>query len=155
NDLAMVKIDATGLPTVALGDSGQLQSGQSAIAFGNPLGYAHTVTTGVVSATGRSVAEDQGAQPIQDMLQTSAPINPGNPGGPLLDSAGRVIGVTTLAAVDPETGGVADGIGFAISVNTVKRLAPSWMQQGQVTATQQPWIGVTVTDLTPAIAWRL
>jgi len=156
NDLALVKIDAQNLPVAELGDSSALRSGQVAIAIGNPLGYARTVTVGVVSATGRTLSETPGNQPIQDLIQTSAQINPGNSGGPLLDSFGRVIGVNTLGAADPSLGGRAEGIGFAISVNTVKRfLAEAQSQGGTATAQRgEAWIGVTVANLDPVMARR-
>ncbi|MGZ6339935.1 MAG: S1C family serine protease [Candidatus Limnocylindrales bacterium] len=137
-DLAIVKVDATGLPAAPIGDSGRLKVGQLAIAIGSPLGnYTNTVTSGIVSALGRTiqVTDDQTGQPVNlhSLIQTDAAINPGNSGGPLLDSAGQVIGIDTAVAQ------TAEGIGFAIPVN----LARPIMQQalaGEKLA--RPWVGI-------------
>jgi S1-C subfamily serine protease len=116
-DLAVVKITATGLPTVTLGDSDKLQIGQLAIAIGDPLGtFIGTVTTGIVSGTGRSIdvqdPQTGSGVHLSGLIQTDAAINEGNSGGPLLNSAGQVIGINT--ATDPN----AQGIGFAVPINT-------------------------------------
>lgn len=126
-DLAMVKIDAKGLPTAPLGDSSQLEVGQLAIAIGNPLGESlyNTVTTGVVSALGRSIQIANGTT-LRGLIQTDASINPGNSGGPLLDSSGKVIGVNT-AIIEQ-----AQGIGFAIPINMAKKIANQLIQYGRV-----------------------
>jgi serine protease Do len=147
-DLAIVKIDATGLPTVTLGDSDSLQLGQTAIAIGNALGqFSNTVSVGVVSGLGRTVtasAPDTGAnETIQGVIQTDAAINPGNSGGPLLDLKGEVIGIDTAVASD------AQNIGFAIPINETKSVINSVKSTGNI---QTPYLGVRYLDVTPAIA---
>jgi len=131
-DLAVVKVDATGLPTAPLGDSSTIKVGELAIAIGSPLGtYSNSVTAGIVSATGRSIDTDTGS--INNLIQTDAAINPGNSGGPLVDATGAVIGINTAVASD------AQGIGFSIPINIAKPI----MQQaiaGQPLA--RPWIGI-------------
>ena len=131
-DLAVVKVDATGLPTAPLGDSSAIKVGELAIAIGSPLGtYSNSVTAGIVSATGRSIDTDTGS--INNLIQTDAAINPGNSGGPLVDAIGDVIGINTAVASN------AQGIGFSIPINIAKPL----MQQaiaGQPLA--RPWIGI-------------
>lgn len=118
NDLAILKINASGLPVVELGDSGNLQVGQFAIAIGTALGeFRSTVTTGVVSGIGRNITAGspfQGNEQLNDIIQTSAAINPGNSGGPLLNSSGQVVGVNVAVASD------AQNIGFALPINLVK-----------------------------------
>lgn len=118
NDLAYLKIPGVGdMPVVELGDSTTVKIGQRAIAIGNSLGqYQNTVTSGIISATGRPIAASNGSsvESLNDLLQTDAAINPGNSGGPLLNAAGQVIGVNTAVAQD------AEGIGFAIPINAVK-----------------------------------
>ncbi len=121
HDLAVVAVNATGLPTVAIGDSSTLQVGQTLVAIGSPLGtFTDTVTSGILSATGRSiqVVDDQTRQlrNLTNLLQTDAAINPGNSGGPLLDLAGQVIGIDTATASS------AQGIGFAIPINAAKAI---------------------------------
>jgi serine protease Do len=121
NDLALIKIDATGLKAATLGDSGKIQVGQTAIAIGSPLGtFTETVTKGIISATGRSITvqDEQTGQPVKlhDLLQTDAAINPGNSGGPLLDASGAVVGINTAIA------GNAEGLGFAIPIKAAAEL---------------------------------
>ncbi len=131
-DLAVVKVDATNLPTAPLGDSSAIKVGELAIAIGSPLGtYSNSVTSGIVSATGRSIDTDTGS--INNLIQTDAAINPGNSGGPLVDALGDVIGINTAVASN------AQGIGFSIPINIAKPI----MQQaiaGQPLA--RPWIGI-------------
>jgi S1-C subfamily serine protease len=131
-DLAVVKVDATDLPTAPLGDSSTIKVGELAIAIGSPLGtYSNSVTAGIVSATGRSIDTETGS--INNLIQTDAAINPGNSGGPLVDATGDVIGINTAVASD------AQGIGFSIPINIAKPI----MQQaiaGQPLA--RPWIGI-------------
>ncbi len=147
-DLALVKIDAQGLPAAALGDSDQLKPGQFVIAIGNPLGYYRTVTFGVISATNRNVRGGPGGRGLENMVQTSAPINPGNSGGPLVNLRGEVVGVNTAAAIDPTLGEKAEGIAFAIPINTAKQRLQQWAQAatGAPTAPAQPFLGVTLGE---------
>jgi len=121
NDLALIKIDATGLKAATLGDSDAIEVGQTAIAIGSPLGtFTETVTKGIISATGRSITvqDEQTGQPVRlhDLLQTDAAINPGNSGGPLLDASGAVVGINTAIA------GNAEGLGFAIPIKAAADL---------------------------------
>jgi S1-C subfamily serine protease len=143
-DVAVVKIDGSNLPTAPLGNSGSLQVGQDVIAIGNPFGFDHTLTTGVVSALNRPVSEGQGSY-NQPMIQTDAAINPGNSGGPLMDLNGNVIGITTLVAA-PQ-GFPAQGLGFAVPVDTARRIADQLVTQGKVTSSGQPFLGVSLTDI--------
>jgi S1-C subfamily serine protease len=128
-DLAVIQIDAPKgkLRPIALGTSHDLQVGQRTIAIGNPFGLDHSLTTGVVSALNRQI-ESVSGRPIRGVIQTSAAINPGNSGGPLLDSAGRLIGVNS-AIVSPS--GASAGIGFAIPVDEVNRLVPQLITHGE------------------------
>jgi S1-C subfamily serine protease len=150
NDLAVVQLTASRdkLPPLKLGDSDQLQVGQLAIAIGNPFGLDRTVTRGVVSALGRSIRSDTGRQ-IRNIIQTDAAINPGNSGGPLLNSRGEVIGINT-AIFSPSGGSV--GIGFAVPVNTAKRLVPQLIARGRAS---HPWMGISGLDITPSVAKTL
>ncbi|MFL5197782.1 MAG: S1C family serine protease [Microvirga sp.] len=135
-DLAIVKIDASGLTAAKIGESNALKVGQLVVAIGSPLGtYSNSVTSGIVSAKGRSITTD-GNQNLNNLIQTDAAINPGNSGGPLLDSAGRVIGVNT-AIFSPS--GASAGIGFAIPVDVVNRVVPELIRNGRV---PNPGIGI-------------
>jgi S1-C subfamily serine protease len=140
-DLAVLKIDApkARLRPIPIGTSKDLQVGQAVFAIGNPFGLDQTLTTGVISALGREI-ESLTRRPIQGVIQTDAAINPGNSGGPLLDSAGRLIGVNT--AIYSPTGASA-GIGFAIPVDTVNRIVPELIRFGKVV---QPGLGVQVAE---------
>jgi S1-C subfamily serine protease len=128
-DLAVLKIDAPShlLPAIAVGASGDLEVGQKVFAIGNPFGFDQTLTTGVISGLGR-VIESVTGRPIEGVIQTDAAINPGNSGGPLLDSAGRLIGINT-AIVSPS--GAYAGIGFAVPVDVVNRLVPQIIRYGR------------------------
>src|SRR5260221_4639969 len=136
DDLAVVKITTTANVTVAtLGDSSKLQVGQDVLAIGSPLGNAQSVTSGIISALGRSVSEGQGGATISNAVQTDAPINPGNSGGALVDLQGNLIGIPTLGAVDPEFNTPADGVGFAIPSNRVGSVVSQIIATGHVTNT--------------------
>jgi S1-C subfamily serine protease len=142
SDLAVIEVDAlpAELVPLAFGDSSNLQVGQRVIAIGNPFGLEGTMTTGIVSAVGRTLASQTrgaGTFSIPEIIQTDAAINPGNSGGPLLDSNGRVIGVNT--AIRSLTG-TNSGVGFAVPVDIVKRIVPGLIDEGTY---HYPYLGVT------------
>jgi serine protease Do len=141
-DLALLKVEATGLPVISLGDSSQLQVGEPVMAIGNPFGLERTVTTGIVSATGRVI----GQGPYDDFIQTDASINPGNSGGPLINSRGQAVGINN--AIFSQSGGSV-GIGFAIPINQVKPVVTQLATTGKVT---RGWLGVMIQPLTPELA---
>jgi S1-C subfamily serine protease len=143
-DIAVIKIDGTNLPTATLGSTANIQVGDPVVAIGNPFGFDHTLTTGVVSALNRPVSEGQGSY-SQPMIQTDAAINPGNSGGPLLDINGQVMGITTLVAA-PQ-GVPAQGLGFAVPADTARRIADQLVQSGKVTHSGQPFLGVAMSDI--------
>jgi putative serine protease PepD len=146
DDLAVIKVDGTGLRPATFADSSKLAVGQIAIAIGNPLGLRSSVTQGIVSALNRQAPEGNGYV-LQNAIQTSAPINPGNSGGALVDIQGRVIGIPTLAGGGSEFGGgVAAGIGFAIPSNTVKNIAGQIAKNGRVTSSNRAYLGVRIGD---------
>src|SRR3990172_12657998 len=138
NDIAVIKINASGLTPVELGDSGNLKVGQFVIAIGTALGeFRHTVTTGVISGLGRGITAGSalggGIETLDDVIQTDAAINPGNSGGPLLDRNGRVIGVNVAVA------GGAQNIGFALPINVIKESLANFKETGQF---NRPQFGV-------------
>lgn len=147
SDLAVLKIDvpAEDLTVAELGESASIQVGQRAIAIGNPFGLERTVTTGVVSSLGRTLSRQDSNFQIAELIQTDAAVNPGNSGGPLLDSAGRVIGVNTAIA---STTGTNAGVGFAVPVDIVKRVVPALIETGRY---QHPWIGVSGRSISPEL----
>ena len=147
-DLAIVKVNATGLPTAPLGTSADLQQGQLAVAIGNPLGtFENTVTTGVISGLGRQITagdvSQTSSESLNNLIQTDAAINPGNSGGPLLNSAGEVIGVNTAVASS------AQGIGFAIPIDAAKEIMAEALAGKQLA---RPWIGVYYEPVTKQLA---
>jgi putative serine protease PepD len=146
DDLAVVHVAGAKLAPAAFADSSKLDVGDFAIAIGNPLGLRSSVTDGIVSAFRQGVSEGNGvALPL--MIQTSAAINPGNSGGALADLQGRVIGIPTLAATDPELGGTAaPGIGFAIPSNLVKDIATQIIRFGHVVNSHRAYLGVQIGD---------
>nr|WP_317035808.1 HhoA/HhoB/HtrA family serine endopeptidase [Nodosilinea sp. E11] len=141
-DIAVIKIEASDLPTVALSNSDEIQPGEWAIAIGNPLGLDSTVTAGIVSATGRSSRDVGVPDKRVDFIQTDAAINPGNSGGPLLNLNGEVIGVNTAIIQG------AQGIGFAIPINTVQRISSQLIQNGRV---EHAYLGIQMVNLTPEL----
>ncbi|MFA6551336.1 MAG: trypsin-like peptidase domain-containing protein, partial [Patescibacteria group bacterium] len=146
SDLAILKIETKDLPTVELGDSGNLKVGQSVIAIGNALGeFRNTVSVGVISGLARSITADGAgtAEDLTNIIQTDAAINPGNSGGPLLNIAGQVIGINTAVAQG------AQGIGFAIPINEVKNSIEAVQKTGKIS---RPWLGVRYVMLTDDIA---
>ncbi|MBI3950667.1 MAG: trypsin-like peptidase domain-containing protein [Acidobacteria bacterium] len=136
-DLAVIKIDAPreALTVVKMGDSSRLAVGQKVLAIGNPFGFAHTLTEGIISALERPIRAENG-RIIEGAIQTDASINPGNSGGPLLNSRGEMIGINSQI-ISPSQGSV--GIGFAIPVNLAKRFVPELIARGRVT---RPWLGI-------------
>jgi len=145
-DLAVIKINAAGLPAAVLGDSDGIAIGHCVLAIGNPFGLDSTVTQGIISAKGRA---NVGIADYEDFIQTDAAINPGNSGGPLVDIQGRVIGINT--AIFSRTGGF-QGIGFAIPSNMARRVLDELISQGHVT---RGYLGVTIQNITPDLAQAL
>ena len=142
-DLAIVKVDATGLPTAAIGKSDELKVGQLVIAIGSPLGtYSNSVTSGIVSAKGRSITTDNNEQ-LSNLIQTDAAINPGNSGGPLLDAGGNVIGINTAIAQN------SNGIGFAIPIDIARPIMDQAVAGEPLT---RPYMGLHFVSITRQIA---
>ena len=137
-DIALIKIEATSLPTVPLGDSDRIRKGDWAIAVGNPYSLENTLTVGVISAKGRSLGFSEETRSFENFIQTDAAINFGNSGGPLMNINGEVIGINTAIR------GGAQGLGFATPVNTAKRLLPQ-LREGKVT---RGYLGMTITEIT-------
>jgi len=144
-DVAVVKVDATNLPTVQPGDSDQLQVGEWAIAIGNPLGLDNTVTTGIISATGRTSSQVGVPDKRVDFIQTDAAINPGNSGGPLLNINGEAIGMTTAIVAN------AQSLGFAIPIAAAQRIAEQLVATGRV---EHPYLGIQMVELSPEVKAR-
>ena len=158
NDIAVLKIDATGLQAVTLGDSSQLVVGESVYAIGNPLGeLTYTLTDGIVSALDRLIttsstdANGNTVSTTLNVLQTNCAINPGNSGGPLFDSYGNVVGVVSAKMTESSSGVSAEGLGFAIPINDVKDILTDLIEHGYVTG--KPYMGVQVSSV-PEYAQR-
>lgn len=149
SDLAVLKVEGDVPAAAILGNSDALNQGETVIAIGSPLGeFMNTVTVGVVSATGRSIDTGYGYQ-IEDLIQTDAAINSGNSGGPLLNLAGDVIGINTLVVRDSNSGTVAEGLGFAIPINTARAVAEQIIEKGYFS---RPYLGISWQAITPRIA---
>lgn len=146
-DLAVIKVEGTDLPAAELGDSDNLVIGEPAIAIGNPYGFDHTVTAGVISAINRSVTIDASTgNALEGLIQTDAPINPGNSGGALVTSTGTVIGINTAIVAQ------AQGIGLAIPINSARAVANEIIQYGKV---RRPYVGISrVTEINRYLAAR-
>ncbi len=142
-DIALLKVNATGLPTLPLGDSARMQPGDFVLAMGNPFGLSQTVTMGIVSAVGRG---NLGIEDYEDFIQTDAAINPGNSGGPLVNSDGQLIGINT--ALLSGAGGF-QGVGFAIPINMARDVMDRILQNGRVV---RAWMGITSQPVTSGIA---
>ena len=150
NDLAVIQATDSGLQLhpAQLGDSDALRVGDPVLAIGNPFNLESTLTQGIVSATGRTYSTGANTRPIRNMIQTDAAVNPGNSGGPLLNSQGQVIGINTLLE-NPTGDNVNVGIAFAVAINTAKQ-SVSQMESGQTVS--HPWLGIAGVDITPAVA---
>jgi serine protease Do len=143
-DIAVLKIEASNLPVITVGNSSKMQIGDAVLAIGNPYGVGQTVTMGIVSATGRA---GLGIEDYEDFIQTDASINPGNSGGALVNDRGELIGINT-AILAPGSGG-NQGIGFAVPVNLARNVMDQIVSHGSV---QRAYLGVTIQQVTPAIA---
>src|SRR5437763_9347308 len=146
SDVAVLRVDAKNLAAAPVGTSGDLMIGESVIAVGNPFGLSGSVTTGVVSALGRSVPSKEEGRTFTDFIQTDASINPGNSGGPLLNIEGKVVGINTAIYAN------AQGIGFAIPVDRARKVVLDILRYGQV---HNAWIGAVTATLTPEEAKRI
>jgi serine protease Do len=141
-DIALIKVEATGLPSVVLGDSDGLEVGDWVVAIGNPFGLSQTVTAGIVSAKGRVI----GVGPYDDLIQTDAAINPGNSGGPLFNTKGEVVGINTVIIA------MGQNLGFAVPISMVKEVLPSIKEKGRP---DMGWLGVSAQHVTPDLAASL
>jgi serine protease Do len=149
SDIAILKADGKVLAVATLGNSDLLNSGESVIAIGSPLGnFKNTVTVGVVSGTGRSIETGQGYQ-VEDLIQTDAAINQGNSGGPLVNLAGEVIGINNMIVRGSGSGAIAEGLGFAIPVNTAQAVATQILDHGYFS---RPFMGISYQAISPDIA---
>jgi S1-C subfamily serine protease len=151
-DLAVLKIDPDDvkrLDPIPLGDSSDVQVGDPVVAIGNPFGFTRTVTTGIVSALQREIEAPNGFS-IPNVIQTDASINPGNSGGPLLDAQGRVVGINSQIATGGGSGSV--GIGFAVPIDTAKKLLPRLREGGEI---RRAYLGIEMADVSPQLAEEL
>jgi serine protease Do len=146
-DIAVIKIEASNLPVITVGNSSKIQVGDAVLAIGNPYGVGQTVTMGIVSATGRA---GLGIEDYEDFIQTDASINPGNSGGALVNDRGELVGINT-AILAPGSGG-NQGIGFAVPVNLARQVMDQIVTHGSV---QRAYLGVTIQEVTPALAKTL
>jgi serine protease Do len=149
-DIAVIKINAKGLPAAKLGDSDKIKVGEWVLAIGNPFGLQHTVTAGIISAVGRS---NIGIAQYEDFIQTDASINPGNSGGPLVNLNGEVIGINT--AIFTKSGGytlASAGVGFAIPINMAQKIMEQLIEKGKIV---RGWLGVTIQNLNKELAESL
>jgi putative serine protease PepD len=148
NDVAVIRVEnPDGLPAATFADSDKVEVGEIVLAIGNPLGLQSSVTNGIISALGRTITEPTGAT-LPRLIQTSAPINPGNSGGALVDLNGAVVGIPTLAATNPSSGGgAAPGIGFAIPSNDAADFAQQMVDHGKVVNTHRAYLGVEVAQI--------
>ncbi len=153
SDLAVIKVNASGLPVAELGDSDKLRVGEWAIAVGNPLGLGSTVTVGVISALNRRRLPVEEGRYLEVAIQTDAAINQGNSGGALANIHGQLIGINTAIAAPP--GGGSIGIGFAIPVNHVKKVVRDIIVQGGTVKRTRPWIGVYFDAVRPSVMRRV
>ena len=146
-DIAVVKVEPTNtyLQPIKIGDSSELKVGEKIAAIGNPFGLSGSMTAGIVSQMGRLLPQETGYS-IPDVIQTDAAINPGNSGGPLINMKGEVVGINT--AIQSATGEFS-GIGFAVPSNTVKKVVPVLIENGEF---KHPWMGISGTDVDPELA---
>ncbi|MGB9757430.1 MAG: Do family serine endopeptidase [Candidatus Bipolaricaulaceae bacterium] len=151
-DLAVLSVDGMDLPVAPLGDSDALEIGDWVIAIGNPLGFSHTVTLGIVSALNRDVPKPDGSGYYRRMIQTDAAINPGNSGGPLVNAYGEVVGMNTLIARQTSSGIAVEGINFAVPINEIKLALAQIVEKGRVT---RAWLGVYIQDVIPGMERQL
>lgn len=151
SDLAVLELERPkdGARPAPLGDSDALRVGQTAIAIGNPFGQEFTMTSGIISALGRTISNSNSSFSIPEVIQTDAPINPGNSGGPLLDRQGRVIGVNTQII---SRSGVSSGIGFSVPINIAKQVIPALIADGHF---DYSWLGISGSTLRPEVADRM
>jgi serine protease Do len=143
-DIAVIKIPASKLPAVTLGDSSHLQVGDYVLAIGDPFGVGETVTNGIVSATGRNGLDIEN---YEDFIQTDAPINPGNSGGALVNARGELVGINT--AILSANGGGNEGVGIAIPIDMARYVMEQILKQGKVV---RGWMGISIQELTPSLA---
>ena len=151
SDLAVLELDESkdDARPVTLGDSDALRVGQMAVAIGNPFGQEFTMTSGIISALGRTIRSGNSSFTTPEVVQTDAPINPGNSGGPLLDRQGRVVAVTTQII---SRSGVSAGIGLSVPINTAKQVIPALIEDGKY---EYSWLGITGVTLRPEVAERM